>query len=1043
MALKALNAENDPTLLPKITECVIQIATNVFNIAPSNQSYSVWPDILTYAINVLEVVPNDSNLFKIESGLRLFEGIYGFIYESLSNDKKFNEIASLVGKVGAFTQIKNLNLASRSVKTLSEMIFYASKKELKGYKDWILPIMSVTMNCFTQEQENCLKTCCKALIEMSTDQAAFLFKNHFSDLFILMGKISEKKNFDDENLRELGFEVITNLVEVKPEFFSKDEDKLKVFIEALYKHAVSMDKEITDDWATPTQVSYFDEEFIYEKEVSATISFLERLITSLGGEKMLPILSEYISRLLENEVDWRFKYVGIMSYKHLITHVDDMLTVESLFPVIFSNLKNLNSKIRYACYSTVEELADTFKPHFNDKYSKELIPHLVEGFNDSVLKVQLEACESLNTVMGNTDEVLLASFSELVLDKTFGIFLKDGLPNNLRECLLNVVATLVSQVGNLFEQYANKCLSLICDFFSKSYANGLNKPLYGNLIECITLIGPYDKPTYYKLIPDLVNAIVNIQDNIPLSTDPIRDYLQDALERLVKVCKTDFKEQIPKIIESTMKLVRTIPEISVSSNPEEKFKLDDLLSSANSDPSEVKIKYESTKTSSSEEMASALETLNKVIEALEELYLPYIDVTNVEIFKCLTFISNEDIREISSDTIPILITIIKKYSSKENLVNYAKIYTHELMIAIEREIENETQAYLLENFVELIETVDGYLNKDEVNQFFSKILVIFDEVEVRRKNLLEKKNSLETTIVQKKIKGKQLEDEEEDDEEERMEKDIAEEVESIQDIQSSMSELIGKLFATHKSISEDVVKVILNVMIPKYFRDGASVFESKMGMFLIDDIVEYLGQDYIPSDIWDQMGKALTKYGADEECQLRQAALYGIGMYAQMTKTGFENYAYDMISKIYGALSIPKDNKDEEDWGLARDNAVAALGRIIQYQNSNIRKEDLPELIQKWLKNLPITIDESEMIGQHEFLCDILLNKPELIVGSNFENSVEIVKVVSRIYKSKFSEEKVDNKIKQIVTGLFSTNENFKVVISSLCSSQDEKQQKE
>lgn len=1052
LTLDSLVKEKDALLKPKITECVIQIASNAFNVALDDQTVQVWPDVIKYAIQTVsvDVTQIDSGspevLLEIENGLRLFEGIYGFIYESLNNQvdsKKMNpELVNLINNIASIMKSKQLKIACRAVKSVSEMSFYANKKELKQFKDFILPMMTVTLNCFNQNKENELKTCMRSLMEMVTDESAFLFKAHFNDLFILMGKISEKKDFDDEHVRDLGFEVITSFIETKPSFISKDNDKINVLLESLFKYALGMEPEITEEWATPTTDSYFDEEFIYENEVSASISFIERIIDSLSSETVLPLVSNITARLIENTSDWRYKYIGILSFRNLITHVDDMVTVDSLFPVIFENLRNENAKIRYACLSTIEELGDTFKPHFQDKYSKELIPLLLNNsFEDKVLKVHLEVCECLNTIMSNTNEQVLAGMAEQILDKTFKVFLQENLPNNMRECLLNVVATLSSQLGELIKPVAPKIFKVIIDFFVNAYKNKVHKPIYGNLLECITLIGPYDEETYHKIIPDIVDCIITIQDNIKLGSDPLREYIQDVVERLVRVCVDKFPNLLPKIIESIMKLVRSIPEMGVGNNPENQYKIEDLLSSVNSDPNEVKIKPQTIKTSSTEEIASALETLNKVIETLDEKYAPYVEITNKEIFYYLNYRLNEDLRQIASDSIPLLLNIIKKSSDKQNLIKYAKIYTMELMKAIEKEIDNETLGYMLENFCELVEICDGFLVKEEINEFFGKVMSVFDSTEIRRISLLEKKNSLEGIIVNKKMNTKKQDDDDEsDDEEERLEKDIAEEIESIEDIQSGITDLIGKIFATHKNDSQDVVNEILFKMIPKYFRNESSVFEKKMGMYLIDDICEYLGQEYIPANIWDEIPQALIKYSNHEECSLRQPALYGMGCYAQNSKSGFEKYAYDFITNIYSALNISKENKNAENWMLARDNAIASLGRIIKFQHTHVLPNDLPNLILKWLQGLPIEEDEHEMPEQHEFLCDIVLNDLTLIVGKQYENALDLVKTLARIYRSnKFSEQKIDDKIKTIRENILKNNSNFAGVLETLATSGDEK----
>ena len=1033
LALQALVKEEDKSLIAKISECVIQIAQNAYNAEETSKYNIVWPDLVTYSMNSISLEVNQTNLVKIECGLRLFDGIYGFIYELLLKDMKLTD---LLAKFNQFMKSKIPTLASRTVETVAEMSFYASKKEIKSYKDVILPILEVTYLCYEQGKENELKVCCKSIIEMCTENTGFLFKAVFPDLFILMGKISEKKDYDDDNVRELAFEVILNLVEYKPVLFTKDLDRTKIFIEALIKYSLGMDNEITDDWLNPSQLSYFDMETIYEKEVSCSISFIERIVEVVGSETLLPILSKYISDLIGNTTDWRFKYIGILLFKLIITQLDDMVTVDELFPVIFDHTNHQNAKIRYASLNTLEELADTFKPYFSDKYAEKLIPIILSKFDDQVLKVQLEATEALNTLITNTNISILEKFIGPILDSTFKIFLLDNLSNNLRECLLNVVATLSSEVQEKLSSYASKVFSLICEFFNNSYTNQIHKPLYGNLIECITLIGPFDKETYYKIIPSLVTAILQIQDSIPLSTDPIRAYIQDSLPRIVYILKDNFKDLIPLVIDSTMKLIKTIPEMYISGT-DEKFKLDDLLSMANSDPNEVKIKMETNiKTTSTEEMASAIETLNKIIESLGELYLPFIDITNKEILTYLTYHLNDDIRQYSSDTIPILLSIIRKYSDKTVLTHYAKIYTSELMRAIECEIDNETLAYMLENLKEVIETADGFLIKEEVNQLFKKFLVVFDEVEGRRLRLIEKKGSLEVSINKKKCHQKTQEEDDSEDEEERLEKEISDDIEDIEDIQSEMTDLIGKLFSTHKAFSEDVINVVINQMIPKYFRADASAFETKMGIFLVDDIIEFLGQDSMTNDLWHQMAKALIIFASNQECTLRQASLYGLGMFAKETKRGFEVYANECLESIYNGLSISSDNKDETDWQLARDNGVAALGKILKHQASFV---DVKLICSKWVSYLPIKEDEEEMIEQHELLCDIILNKPDILFAENLSNAPEIFKLLARIYNSKFSDEKINTKIKQITAKIKADSNMLNILKSIYEGSKDDK----
>ena len=72
---------------------------------------------------------------------------------------------------------------------------------------------------------------------------------------------------------------------------------------------------------------------------------------------------------------------------------------------------------------------------------------------------------------------------------------------------------------------------------------------------------------------------------------------------------------------------------------------------------------------------------------------------------------------------------------------------------------------------------------------------------------------------------------------------------------------------------------------------------------------------------------------------------------------------------------------------MAFDNMVAALGKIINFQlnNSKVVQGVINELINKWIMNLPIKYDDTEMEPQHEWLVDLFLLKRELI-GENCYN---------------------------------------------------------
>ena len=62
----------------------------------------------------------------------------------------------------------------------------------------------------------------------------------------------------------------------------------------------------------------------------------------------------------------------------------------------------------------------------------------------------------------------------------------------------------------------------------------------------------------------------------------------------------------------------------------------------------------------------------------------------------------------------------------------------------------------------------------------------------------------------------------------------------------------------------------------------------------------------------------------------------------------------------------------------ARDNAVAAFGRIIRYQNMSV---DAVTLIGNWMEMLPLKADVIEAKESNEFFAEAFMKQPQIFLG--------------------------------------------------------------
>ena len=602
-------------------------------------------------------------------------------------------------------------------------------------------------------------------------------------------------------------------------------------------------------------------------------------------------------------------------------------------------------------------------------------------------------------------------YAQQILDGIMSVFLNANSPVSLREIILNVLNEVVQTLEQGFKPYAEKCLDILIKFFALNYNNKTSPSLYGNLLENITTIGPYTPNTYHKYLQEIIPIMIKIQDELVKSTDSIRNNLNNAWERICEIIKGNFPEMISGIVESILKQLQKLPEMHIATLPSETFKIGDILGELNEDNSK---KQKSITTSDTEEITSLLELLTTYVKIFKADYIPFIPATEKIALSLLKYEHNSEVREEASNLIPELISCYLDSNSKDKMevtINAAKNYITLLIETLFKETSNLNIAIYLENLGNVIELVDKFLSTTELNILFTELLKIFDKVEISRLNLYKNKEKMEEDF-EKASHDKINDSDEEGYSDDEFCEEIEKDIEDIEDILVCIVDTFGTIFKTHKELTLEMVSKLLQEMLPKYLNDEASFFETKMGVFIIDDMVEYLGQDLLEK-IWSELANTIFKFCDHNEPVIRQAAVYGLGNLAIHTKRNFSDFVDNGLAACCRALDMNNDGDDEEEWAHAKDNAISALGKIIKYQSKCI---DLQKWIDKWMLYLPLQYDEGEAHTSHDFLCELMINETKLICGVNNSNLPKLIRILIKIHTTKFSTKGINDKIDKIVS---------------------------
>lgn len=492
----------------------------------------------------------------------------------------------------------------------------------------------------------------------------------------------------------------------------------------------------------------------------------------------------------------------------------------------------------------------------------------------------------------------------------------------------------------------------------------------GQLIECLTLMAhAVGKEYFLEYAPALIEIMIQIQESNLEQVDPQKSYLLSGWQRLCLTLGDDFAPYLAKILPSLFKL------------------LENIFSEPKADIDLTENKKEDINTYETEEVEVALNMVSVLIDEMKENFSPYVEIATKLILPLCNYSKNENIRTAASKCLPSLVSCVKN-KEPQKVSNIVRLFLNVLWNSASSEFEAEVIVDQISAMKECLDEVGvKFLTNEEINEISQNLIKLLMESDKRK-------------LENEKYKA----EEEVDEEEIEM---LNEDTSSEEDLQVGIAELIGVLFKTHKEMTLPLVELLYTQVLSKVLQPTLSDKMHKFGLFLIDDMIEFLGLELIP-DKWPHLSEALIRFSADKSCPVRQAAVYGIGVLAEKSREIFAQMAPQCINSLYEALKIPIGEEKTKVYGHCKDNTVSALGKIIKNHHDKI---NLSEVIQVWLSHLPLKHDKPEAKVQHELLTDILLNKSELLLDSSGSNIPRIVKIFSDVLETKVCTPEIKNKI--------------------------------
>lgn len=344
----------------------------------------------------------------------------------------------------------------------------------------------------------------------------------------------------------------------------------------------------------------------------------------------------------------------------------------------------------------------------------------------------------------------------------------------------------------------------------------------------------------------------------------------------------------------------------------------------------------------------AMKTLLSFVETLKGKFAKYIDPIVRVALPMVTFNLNESVRGLAASLLAGLVEV-KFLSGQANAIqdtiHMSQVFLQLLWQTLDEEYVNEAEISQLKAIKQILEIPNiSYLTQTDVGSMGEKLVKV-----------------LSKSIEKRKIDANS--DEEQDEEYLEYVK------EEIENLQVAISEVFGVLFKTQKEMTLPIVNFLIRDTFPKLLGPSSLDQDHKLVIFIVDDIIEYLGYDLV-KDSWPAFAEVLIRFSLDSQDEVRQASCYGLGVLASNTAPEiFKPWTPYVIASLEKALQYPVSKKIKS-YGYAKDNAIAAIGKIIKFQAENL---DLTVIIPVFVEMLPIKYDKLEAKYMNDILADLML----------------------------------------------------------------------
>ncbi|KAL6506577.1 hypothetical protein OROGR_024758 [Orobanche gracilis] len=953
----AIQNEESKSINKKICDTISELASSLL---PENQ----WPEFLPF---MFQCVTSSSPKLQ-ESAFLMFSQLAQFIGEMLV--PYITDLHTVFLNVLNSSPHSDVKLAALSA-VIKFIQCLSSSNDRDRFQDLLPSMMRTLTESLNSGQEATAQEALELLIELAGTEPRFL-RRQIVDVVGSMLQIAEAEGLE-EGTRHLAIEFVITLAEAR-ERAPGMMRKLPQFINRLFTNLMKMLLDVEDDPAWHSAEAK-DEDAGETSNYCVGQECLDRLAIALGGNTIVPVASEQLPAYL-SAPEWQKHHAALIALAQIAEGCSKAMikNLEHVLNMILTSVQHPHPRVRWAAINAIGQLSTDLGPDLQVQYHQLALPALVAAMDDiQNPRVQAHAASAVLNFSENCTPEILTPYLDGTVHKL--LLLLQNSKQMVQEGALTALASVADSSQEHFQKYYDAVMpylkAILVNATDKS-----NRMLRAKAMECISLVGmAVGKEKFKEEAKQVMEVLMSLQGSQMGTDDPTTSYMLQAWARLCKCLGQDFLPYMSVVMPPLLQSAQLKPDVIVTSTDS-----DDEIDESDDESMEMITlgdKRIGIKTSVLEEKATACNMLCCYADELKEGFYPWIDQVAPTLVPLLKFYFHEEVRKAAVSAMPELLQSAKLAVEKGIAQGRNEAYVKQLcdyivpalVEALHKEPETEICVNMLDALNECLKICGQLLNESQVRSIVDEIKHVITASFSRKKEMAERANAEDFDAEE----GELLKEENEQEEE----------------VFDQVGELLGTLIKTFKASFLTFFDELSSYLMPMWGKDKTAE-ERRIAICIFDDVAEQCREAALK--YYDTHLPFVLEACTDENPDIRQAAVYGLGVCAEFGGSVFKPLVGEALSRLNAVIRHPNALQPENV--MACDNAVSALGKICQFHRDSI---DSAQVVPAWLSCLPIKGDLVEAKVVHDLLCSMVERSNTDILGPNNQYLSKIVSVFAEV----------------------------------------------